>query len=288
MEVCTHGCRTFVEQVGRFLKPKEECGILKSPKEMVDDGHWADVCRGLVSSGLCGYIEREDVFAVNDRPLLNGMFGVTKDEYTDSGAEIFRLIMNLIPFNQISQPMTGDVKALPTWSMMSPFFLQPSECLLISSEDVKCFFYTMRVPSTWWKFLAFNKPVPDCALPPELCGKVYLDNYDLLEKVSSTEMVEKVGTLSPGILALRSQYEVWDIPRNTKKAVQRSALCEMQGAMVNGAEGIAYPREVKLAKYFSMAYHLMDQVSGTQKQWQVVCGGLVYMTICSVDRCWVA
>ena len=47
--------------------------------------------------------------------------------------------------------------------------------LLISSEDVKCFFYTMRVPDCWVKYLASNKPVPQSCLPSELQGKlVYL------------------------------------------------------------------------------------------------------------------
>lgn len=62
---------------------------------------------------------------------------------SDDGHEIFRLIMNLIPLNHICRPFTGDVDTLPSWGSMSPFFLQPHENLLVSSEDVKCFFYTM-------------------------------------------------------------------------------------------------------------------------------------------------
>ena len=36
---------------------------------------------------------------------------------------------------------------------------------------VKCFFYTMRVPEHWTKFLAFNKAVPQEVLPQELRGE---------------------------------------------------------------------------------------------------------------------
>jgi len=54
---------------------------------------------------------------------------------------------------------------------MSPFFLQPHENLLVSSEDVKCFFYMMRVPEHWTKFLAFNKAVPQEVFPQELRGE---------------------------------------------------------------------------------------------------------------------
>ena len=42
--------------------------------------------------------------------------------------------------------------------------------------------------------------------------RVYLDNYDLLEKVEATEMVEVQGSVAPGIFSLPQEYERWDIP----------------------------------------------------------------------------
>ena len=212
---------------------------------------------GLVKSGICVFLERSEVFDTGSGPLLNGLFGVSKEDWTAEGTEICRLIMNLIPLNQLCQPLTGDVDTLPSWGMMNPYFLQPDENLLISSEDVKCFFYTMRVPECWVKFLAFNKVVPDSVLPEELkgrvvylasrvlpmgflnsvsiaqnvhrnlvrwssndkegtnlewqelrkdksfpatphCWRVYLDNYDLLERVSATGMVELKGKWNLG------------------------------------------------------------------------------------------
>ena len=252
--------------------------------------------------------------------------------------------------------MAGDVDTLPSWGSMNPFFLQVSENLLVSSEDVKCFFYTMSVPETWIKFLAFNKAVPDDVLPEHLVGntvylaskvlpmgflnsvslaqhvhrnlvswggvshgaatgiscnlpeaelrkdrpmssgssswRVYLDNYDLLEKVKATEMTGLEGSCPAGILALRQEYEVWGVPRNTKKAVQRSSRCELQGATVDGVAGRAFPREAKLGKYFGLALELLELSSAQQKQWQVVCGGLVYFTMFrrpllgSLNRVW--
>ena len=270
--------------------------------------------------------------------LLNGMFGVSKEETTPERVEVCRLIMNLIPFNSICQPLGGDIDTLPSWSMMSPFFLQPGENLLVSSEDVKCFFYTMRIPECWSKYLAFNKPVPDTALPVELHGKtvylasrvlpmgflnsvslaqnvhrnlvkwsygleerpalestelrkdrpfttadstwrVYLDNYDLLEKVEATGMTDCEGTVADQISALRQEYCVWSVPRNEKKAVERSTKCELQGATVDGKLGLAYPKESKLEKYFSMTLRLLGQKVVSQRQVQVVCGGLVYFSM---------
>ena len=337
-EVCEYGCKHYVENFDLYLRPQCEWELRKAPRVMVDDDCWGGVCAGLVQTGVCVFLEESEIHHVNGVPLLNGMFGVTKDDWTPDGVEIFRLIMNLIPLNRLCLPLSGDVGTLPAWSSMNPFFLQPGQNLLISSEDVKCFFYTMRLPDCWVKFLAFNKLVPDDVLPAELRGKrvyvasrvlpmgflnsvslaqhvhrnlvsfsralvdgsnapegelrkdqafsvanpnwrIYLDNYDLLERVTATHMVEIQGTLAPGALALRQAYEVWDVPRNIKKSVERQPCAEVQGATIDGIQGVAYPRESKLAKYFGLALSLLELDKSSQKQWQVVCGGLVYFTM---------
>ena len=78
----------------------------------------------------------------------------------------FRLIMNLTPLNGIAESVKGDVETLPMWSMMTPIYVGPEmSMLVVSSEDVRCFFYTMSVPVCWWKYLAFNRKVPDSCLP---------------------------------------------------------------------------------------------------------------------------
>lgn len=84
---------------------------------------------------------------------------------------------------------------------------------------------------------------------------------------------------APGVLALRQEYEYWDIPRNKKKAVSRSTLAEVQGAQVDGNLGVAYPRESKLLKYVAATLSVMELDKVTQRQMQVVCGGLVYVAM---------
>eukprot|EP00438_Fugacium_kawagutii_P008731 Skav223575 [mRNA] locus=scaffold2909:37156:42226:+ [translate_table: standard] len=337
VDLCELGCKHFVLNVDEFLRPEHEWGTLSAPRVMVSDEDWGNVCTGLVDAGVCTFIEESEVFHVGGIPLLNGLFGVPKEEVTSDGVEIFRLIMNLIPFHQISLPISGDVGTLPSWSMMTPFFLQPSEMLVVSSEDVKCFFYTMGLPPSWWKYLAFNKVVPPAVLPQHLQGKtiyiaskvlpmgylnsvslaqhvhrnlvaattqsgdvnlghqelrkdrsfttanpswrVYLDNFDLLERIEATQLIDMQGTAAPGILALRHQYQVWDVPRNTKKAVERQPVAELQGATVDGVRGIAFPREPKLCRYLSLALQLVQQTVASQKQWQITCGGLVYVSM---------
>eukprot|EP00435_Cladocopium_sp_Y103_P046183 s2515_g13.t1 len=339
-EVCTQGARFYVENFSMYIKPEHEWILPKPPRVMVSDADWVGVCEGLVRKGLCMYLPVEEVFQVHGKPLLNGLFGVTKDEWVN-GCEIYRLIMNLVPLNAIAYPLHGDVETLPTWSMMSPYFLQPGDSLLVSSEDVRCFFYTISVPTEWYRYLAFNKRVPDQCLPSDmkgqevyLCSKVlpmgflnsvslaqhvhrnlslwssrhapaqeevnkpeneirkdraftvgepkwriYLDNYDLLERVASSGVVDLQGSQAPAILCLRQEYEKWEVPRNMKKSVSRQLQAEVQGAQVDGDRGIAFPRESKLLKYLTAGLSLLHQERVTQRQMQVVCGGMVYLSM---------
>lgn len=76
----------------------------------------------------------------------------------------------------------------------------------------------------------------------------------------------------------RQQYEHWCVPRNVKKTVSRQKQAEVQGAMVDGHLGVAYPRESKLLKYVGATLKLLGQSVVTQRQLQVVCGGLVYVS----------
>ena len=99
------------------------------------------------------------------------------------------------------------------------------------------------------------------------------------ERVQALGVGSLEGSLAPSILALRSEYEIWEVPRNMKKSVSRQLHAEVQGAQVDGVEGVAYPREGKLLKYVAAALSLMEDPLVTQKQLQVVCGGLVYFSM---------
>lgn len=108
-EVCSLGCREYVMSFDSYLKPRDSWDRITSPKVMVEDGAWGSLCTGLVKAGVCCYLEESMVFQTGSGPLLNGMFGVSKEEWTPDGAEICRLIMNLTPLNAICHPLGGDV-----------------------------------------------------------------------------------------------------------------------------------------------------------------------------------
>eukprot|EP00438_Fugacium_kawagutii_P012482 Skav236404 [mRNA] locus=scaffold1702:160390:164016:- [translate_table: standard] len=170
--VVEFGCLHYVKNFREYLVPEEDQVFVKPPKVMVRDEHWSQVARGLLEKGICRVMAEDDVHRVRGRLLLNGLFGVSKSEF-EGGFEVRRLIMNLIPLNRICRSFDGDIATLPSWAGMSALQLHPTEDLVVSSEDVRCFFYIFRVPLEWHPYLCFNKE-----LPRELCpsgtGRFYL------------------------------------------------------------------------------------------------------------------
>ena len=100
----------------------------------------------------------------------------------------------------------------------------------------------------------------------------------MLEKYPHEVLGGLVGEDAPEVLALRQEYQAWGLPRHPGKAVSRKAVAEVQGAVVDGERGIAYPKGQKLSKYVTIAFQLVNETHCSQRQMQVVCGGLVYFS----------
>ena len=106
--------------------------------------------------------------------------------------------------------------------------------------------------------------------------RVYLDNFDQLEKVSSETASLVQGKASPLVQSLQETYSSMNIPRHPKKGVARQIQAEVQGAIIDGHLGIAYPKVEKLLKYAHLAKLLLEKGKSSQKQMQIVGGGFVY------------
>lgn len=347
-DLCENGCQFYVDHFPEFLKPPEEWPLLKKGRVMVSSDDWPEVACNLVRAGICKVIPESEIFHVHGSPVLNGLFGVEKGEECN-GIPTYRLIMNLVPLNSICLGLDADISSLPHWMGMNPFSLSPSEGLLISSEDVRCFFYTLSLPACWLPFLAFNREAPgelrpegchercylssavlpmgflnsvgiaqhvhrilvqrscpapardlasreirkDLPLPASDCSwRVYLDNYDLLEKFPHEVIPDLEGTIAEEVKGLRGSYGIVGIPRHEGKRVSRKQSAEVQGAMVDGQLGVAYPKGAKLIKYVVMSLFFCQLTACSQRQIQVICGGLVYFTtfrrqlLGSLNQCW--
>lgn len=109
--------------------------------------------------------------------------------------------------------------------------------------------------------------------------RVYLDNFDLLEKVNPHMSSLLEGNVSPDLEPLLEEYHRAGLPLNSGKSVKQSTHAEVQGAEIDGISGLARPKKEKLSRYVGAILGLLRRGKSTQKQMQVVCGGLVYFAM---------
>lgn len=337
VDFATLGTRFYIQNFPDFLVPPEKRFLGRAPTVMINNEDWFEVCRGLVERRVCGIIPLEDVCHIHGRPLLGGLFGIGKNEFIGN-VETQRLIMNYIPLNDNCRPLDSDIATLPGIAGLSPFMLEDGEVALISSEDIRCFFYLFGLPESWYPFLGFNKEVPPELVPPQFQGKrcvlhskvlpmgfrnsvgiaqhihrnvinaalsqaspslggelemrkdrpatcaktsyrIYLDNFDVIRKTDPATAEAVQGT--PGLLSLlaRQAYAEANLPRHPRKATCQEKCAEVQGAMLDGVLGIAYPKPQKVGLYVSLALELLRRGAATQREMQVVCGGFVYFAL---------
>jgi len=139
-EVCELGTLDYVMCFENYLLPVESRVYTKPPRVFADESSWGEICQGLISKGVCVLLPQSKVHKVNNQLLLNGLFGVSKEEFVGT-CEVFRLIMNLVPVNKLCRNLGGDVATLPSWAGMTPYLLEGDQVLVMSSEDIRCFFY---------------------------------------------------------------------------------------------------------------------------------------------------
>ena len=106
--------------------------------------------------------------------------------------------------------------------------------------------------------------------------RVYLDNFDTLEKMDRTTAELIKGGPSMEVLAMRQGYLHWGMPRHPKKSVEQHLKAEVQGALVDGTTGRVKPKPAKVLKYVELGLALLQAGRASQKQMQIVCGGFVY------------
>eukprot|EP00435_Cladocopium_sp_Y103_P021547 s123_g5.t1 len=330
-DFCRLGTLHYVQHFEEQLLPPDAIKVPKPPTVMVEQGSWEDLCLGLVAKNICEIWPLDKIFHHQGVPLLNGLFAVGKGGY-ENGEETQTLIMNLTPLNSISRSLSGDVSTLPGLSGFAGFLLEDDQVALLSSEDIRCFFYLFSIPEEWKPYMGFSRQVPPSVVPPHLQGKdcvlvsrvlpmgyinsvsiaqhihrnivrwsaesldppvgreqelrkdlgmstsstlfrVYLDNFDQLERVDATVADQIKGTPSAQVLKLREDYTTMGLPRHPKKAVERQLKAEIQGAI----EGFAMPKPGKVWQYALLAAELLERRSASLKELQIVCGGFVYM-----------
>ena len=331
VEVCEDGVKDFILHPENWLKPPKDRVWMRPPKIMVPKDSWDEVTEGLISRGVCGVMAMEDIFQVDGKPILGGIFGVPKDEIGEDGVEILRLIMDLRPINANFLGLGGDLGSLPMISQLFQLELQPHENIVVSSEDIRAMFYIIGLPPAWFPFLGFGEVVnpkfnPEGDTRPHVLHskvlpmgylnsvsvaqhlhrrialramessqlisakneirrdmelprvqdafRIYLDNFDQLSKESKRILNSNTPSLTE---FLRKEYLKLKVPRNEKKAVPMARQAEVQGAWVDGERGICCAKPSKVGKYLWALLDLLGRREVTQKQMQMLTGGLVYL-----------
>ena len=105
----------------------------------------------------------------------------------------------------------------------------------------------------------------------------FADNFDCLERVQACLADTIKGTVATQVESLREAYETLGLPRHPKKAVQRAGIGEMQGALLDGEQGFAMAKPIKVIQYCRPGFELMRRGESTLRELQVVCGGFVYL-----------
>ena len=209
-EFCEKGVLYFINHFEDFMLPIEDQWISKTPSIMVEPGEWEKVAKGLIDRGLCVPLPKDELHYIQGKPLLNGLFCVSKNEWVGD-VEICRLIMNLRPTNQNSMALEGDTHTLPAVSQMGGMYLSDDEVLTTSSEDIRCFFYLFAVPASWWKFLAFGREIPEDLVPLKsrgqphfLCSRVlpmgYLNSVGIAQHIHRCVVRRALGNLTQPML----------------------------------------------------------------------------------------
>ena len=164
---CGEGTLQYIKDFESFLLPAQDQKLGRTPTIMVEQRHWAEVCAGLLRKGVCQLMHVSKLHHVDGRPLLNGLFAVSKQETAvDSEGrsfEVCRLIMNLVPMQKPGGRHLHS--AHHSWHVLGDSRGRPA------SHHFICFFYLFRTPASWWKYMGFAREVPAEALPEGFVGQ---------------------------------------------------------------------------------------------------------------------
>eukprot|EP00438_Fugacium_kawagutii_P012767 Skav214216 [mRNA] locus=scaffold489:495523:498308:- [translate_table: standard] len=242
---------------------------------MVSNDEWPQVAQGLIECGLCEVMDEKELFHVKGQPLKNGLFAVSKDE--------FAVPDRLLPKGVAPGRGFLVARVLPMGYANSVAVAQ-----YVHRRVVRQCMGSMHPPvgaeqeSRRDKFATSSSSV----------FRVYLDNFDFLEKLESSEAEVRKGKVSPVVEELRRAYELQGLPRHPKKATEQQWLAEVQGALVDGQRGVISAKPAKVAKYIAMTLELLKHGRASQRELQVVGGGLVYLCmfkrplLCGLNKLW--
>ena len=155
--------KAWVEDPMLTLKPCEQwTKTLPRARINSQKSEWYKICGVLYELGIIEAIRLEDIFHVQNAPVLNGAFAVEKKGRAGVGQSRVTRVRyhDFIPANCFQRLMAGDLNTLSSVSAWSHLILDDDQVLLWSGGDQKGAFYAWELPPAWRPFMAFAWPVP--------------------------------------------------------------------------------------------------------------------------------
>ena len=211
------GTRRFLENPLESVLEAPRKGVKLEAKVHIQSGEALELFRLLVERKICHWIEDDHVMRVGGSQILNGMFAVGKGTHLETGEEIQRVIMNLIPCNGVCKQAQGGTQNLPSICQYLSLVLNSDHRLALYQSDMVSAFYLFRLPVQWHPLMAFNiwfdgKDIglqegqrfrPCCAVIPMGWSSAVAIMQELAEKLSElgrlprSHMIRRCAPLPP-------------------------------------------------------------------------------------------
>ena len=211
-----------------LLDPSERGSAACQAKVHIKPGECLGVFKLLKERGIIDWVPSDVAFSDEFGTYLNGLFGVVKQgRYTKTGEPVLRVIMNLIPVNNILQINKGDIGFLPSPTSWIPIFADEGEELTMSQGDMQSAFYLFRMPPGWERFFCFNFSINGAKLGKDPCQtfrpccKVLPMGWN--SSVGIMQQISRQVLLMRGLPKQMEIERVSGIPRWFTKAVAESS-----------------------------------------------------------------
>ena len=165
--------RQLADPLGCLLPEKELPRVWPQPQVRVKGSEWEPLAVTLFERGILA--PTEEVLVVDNRKVLNGLFGVEKSsKVLPDGRTSQRLIMDLRASNSMLRPIGGDIASLTGAAAFTAISLAENQTITISGDDLVSSFYLFKLPKEWLPFLAFGSPISWRALGFDRDGITYM------------------------------------------------------------------------------------------------------------------
>eukprot|EP00438_Fugacium_kawagutii_P000234 Skav212279 [mRNA] locus=scaffold732:326080:334230:- [translate_table: standard] len=156
LDLLCEGSRQFLLRPEEALRDDVPHSAKLSAKVHIHPDDQLALAKLLVERRICTWTPRSAILRVNNQLVLNGMFAVGKGTFLPSGKEIQRLIMKLVPTNQVFRQAQGAMADLPGITQYLSMVLDGSEEVVFFQSDMSAAFYLFRIPPCWNSMMAFN------------------------------------------------------------------------------------------------------------------------------------